>query len=357
MRSPAEVRDLVQQQARGEFVKMLKCLMISGKNGAMGALEVAKQTRASDRVVEALKAATAAGSTTADDWSALVAFQPLAESFVGSPADGSLLDTILDGAMNVPLMQPIVVVGSGGAVGSKIGEGEAQPVFKLSLDTEAGVPEVTVVAMVAVTLDLLTVAGARGDRLLATELQKALRRVQDTAALAALAPAASPPEIPIIAATGTTPTAAWTDIRKLIDALALDTGSRVVLGMSPKRAMRISLWHSTDGVRGFPGMTPWGGDIAGIPVAVSTRIADNQVYAFDSSGIAGSSGVILPDLSNQATIQLDTTPAEPTAASTVMISLWQRNMRAIRLQRRFGLKRVRDGSVAMLSNVLWNNPT
>ena len=357
MRSPSEVRDMVQVAARGEFLKMIKCLMIAGKNGLPGAWETAKQTRAPDRVVEILRAATESGSTTSNDWSALVAYQPLAEAFLGTTSYGSLLDTILEGAMNVPLMRNIVVVSGGGTVGSVVTEGQAHPSFKMTLDTDSGVPEISVVAMCAVTLDLLTMAGPRGDRLLSSELQKALRRAQDSAALLALAPAVSPPDIAIITATGTTPTAAWADIRNLIGALTLDTQSRVVLGVSPTRAERMALWLSTNGERAFPGMTLMGGEIAGMSVTVSDRIADDEVLAVDSSGIAGSAGAILPDLSNQATIQLDTTPDNPTSASTVMIALWQRNMRAIRLQRRFGLKRVRDGSVAKLSNVLWNNPT
>jgi len=57
--------------------------------------------------------------------------------------------------MNVPLRQAIVVVSGGGAIGSEVHEAGALPMFALSLDTERALKSCNVMAMVAVTTELL----------------------------------------------------------------------------------------------------------------------------------------------------------------------------------------------------------
>jgi HK97 family phage major capsid protein len=280
----------------------------------------------------------------------------MSAAWLASNSFGSLLDTVLEGAMNVPLRQAIRVVSGGGAVGSEVHETDARPMFKLSLDTETGVPEQHVMAMVAVTAELLRMGGPLADKLIDGELQRALRRAQDIAVLNAIAPNVSPAEIDVIAAVGTTPTTAWVDLRKLVEALATDAQSRIVLGVSPLRAKRMSLWVSTTGERAFPDVTIAGGTIKGMAVTVSDRIADDEVVAIDPSGIAGSAGSVVADIASHASIEFETEPDNPTGASTVMTNLWQRNMKAIQLKRKFGIKRIRAGSVAKLDNVVWNNP-
>ena len=53
--------------------------------------------------------------------------------------------------------------------------------------------------------------------------------------------------------------------------------------------------------------------------------------------------------SNSALVQLDSAPAEPTAASTVLISLFQRNLTGLKIVRRINWVRAATTAVRYIS--------
>ena len=71
----------------------------------------------------------------------------------------------------------------------------------------------------------------------------------------------------------------------------------------------------------------------------------------DAQRIGADAGIVTMDSSSEALVQMDTAPAEPTVAATVLVSLFQRNLKALRAQRTFGFEVVRANAVAALSAV------
>ncbi len=56
-------------------------------------------------------------------------------------------------------------------------------------------------------------------------------------------------------------------------------------------------------------------------------------------------------MSRHSTLQFETAPDSPQTALTGMVSLWQRDLRALMAERWFGFKKARTTAVAMLSGV------
>jgi hypothetical protein len=75
-----------------------------------------------------------------------------------------------------------------------------------------------------------------------------------------------------------------------------------------------------------------------------------QITLVDASQILFSDdGGIDIDTTDQAAIQMDSAPANPSDATTVLVSLWQRNLWGVRVQRWVAWKRVRAGSVTYMT--------
>jgi hypothetical protein len=66
----------------------------------------------------------------------------------------------------------------------------------------------------------------------------------------------------------------------------------------------------------------------------------------------GVDGVRL-DIARHASLQMDTAPDSPPTANTVALSLFQRNMVALRAERTFGFAPIRSGAIASLSGVAY----
>ena len=88
---------------RAPVVDVSRCLMGAGRDGLPGALEAAKANRATDRVVDVLRAAVSAGTTTDATWAApLVAYQAISAGFLESLKSASAFQAILSaGAFRV----------------------------------------------------------------------------------------------------------------------------------------------------------------------------------------------------------------------------------------------------------------
>jgi hypothetical protein len=113
------------------------------------------------------------------------------------------------------------------------------------------------------------------------------------------------------------------------------------------------------GSGGFPQATVQGGSIGGIPLLVCDEVTSGEMILLDAGAVAaGTSGALVLEQSNEATIQLDTAPDSPQSATTNVISLWQNNLSAIRAERYLGAKLIRSDAIAKLSGVSYtgNSP-
>jgi hypothetical protein len=128
--------------------------------------------------------------------------------------------------------------------------------------------------------------------------------------------------------------------------------------MTATMALSLSLMQNALGQSEFPGMTMNGGILFGLPVIVSeyvpTATAGSIVALVNASDIyLGDEGGIDLSMSTEASLQMDSDPANPTIDSTVLVSLWQRNLVGFRAERTMSWARRRTSAVAYLTGVNW----
>jgi hypothetical protein len=89
--------------------------------------------------------------------------------------------------------------------------------------------------------------------------------------------------------------------------------------------------------------------LLGIPVVLSSS-APAQITLIDCSAILYSdNGGFDVDTSESATVEMDSSPADPTTSATVLVSLFQRNCFSIRAARYLAYQRALAGSVVYMT--------
>ncbi len=134
--------------------------------------------------------------------------------------------------------------------------------------------------------------------------------------------------------------------------------SDLVIAMSESQALRIGLMRNDFGTKLYPDVNKNGGFIEGVPVVTSENIAANGGSPADgriivalaaNSVLLADDGGVDVDISTEATIQAESAPDSPGTTSTVMVSLWQRNLVGIRCERFITWKKARSGAAQYIS--------
>ena len=108
-------------------------------------------------------------------------------------------------------------------------------------------------------------------------------------------------------------------------------------------------------------MSPLGGQIAGVPVHISTH-ADANMIVIDASAIVAASETINLRATSAASLEMDTAPAQstssgspeaPVAASGKVVSLFQADSVALLAERFFGFEIIRATGVGVLDASAW----
>ncbi len=94
-----------------------------------------------------------------------------------------------------------------------------------------------------------------------------------------------------------------------------------------------------------PSLTVRGGTAHGIPVITSGTVGARLIMLDASQILVGDTGALDVDISNNALVQLDSSPADPTIASTVLISLFQANRVGLRITRFMNWRRAQTTAV------------
>lgn len=123
--------------------------------------------------------------------------------------------------------------------------------------------------------------------------------------------------------------------------------------MSATTALALSLMVNSLGQPAFPGVNMTGGTFQGMPVVVSEAVGNIVILANASDIMIADDGQVTIDTSREASVQMDDAPANPADATTVYISLWQRNLLGIRAERYVDWVKARTASVQYLSGVAW----
>lgn len=293
--------------------------------------------------------------------------------FVEHLRERSVLGQISSRLRTIPFDTQVLIQSTGGSAGW-VKEGAAKPVTKWTY-TRTKLPPLKVAAIAAATEETLRRASVAADTLIRDELARAAGATIDTTFVGAAA--GSTDEYPagiryniagLSLGTGASVADIRCDIAQFLSALAEDnlSVSGAFWVMPETTAIHLSLLANEVGAQAFPGMTPTGGTLAGLPVytsqympvasagAVVMLVKGDEIFLADEGGVRVS-------VSDQATLVMDSDPAmdsttpngaEGNSNGSTLVSLWQTNSVAFRVERIINFARRRAEAVVW-GNVNW----
>jgi HK97 family phage major capsid protein/HK97 family phage prohead protease len=343
------------------FTRM--CIAIArGRGDSYQTLQHAKAYKDSTPEVEQMiefmwnaKAAVAPGTTTDATWAGPLAVrQPIAE-FLELLRPRTLLGQI-PGLKHVPFNISVPSQTSGGTY-AWVGQGLAKPV------SSAAYAAVTLdfakaAGIIVLSKELVKLSTPSAEGLVRDELVEGMSQFLDlqfvdpaVAAVANVNPASITNGASTAAASGVTSAAARLD---LAASVAVFTAANIPLTgsawlMSDSNAFGIGLSVNALGQPLFPGMSITGGSIFGIPVIVSNNVGNRVILVHAPSILFADEGGVQIDVSEQASVQMDSAPDSPATATTVLVSLWQNNLVGLRAERMITWKRARTAAVRYIT--------
>lgn len=365
-----EVKDTTSLKDGMGFARVARVKAVAFVN-RVDPVAVAKELYPGDeQTLKAIeKAAVPAASTLSTTWASNLINEggaPFAD-FVEYSRARSILGQIGDRLRRLPFDTAVLVQGSAGSA-SWVKEGEAKPLTQWTY-TRAKLAPLKVAAIAAATKELLKRASVAGDTLIRDELTRAVNSaidgtfVSDAAAVTDEAPAGIRNGVTPVTLTGDgTVAGIRCDIAAMLKELVGDNLS--VAGafwiMAETTAIDLSLATNEVGAPAFPGITPTGGTLAGLPVFTSQYVADetegpvvmlmkgDEIFLGDEDGIELS-------MSDQASLQMDNAPTQNsvTPTGTSVVSMFQTNSVAFLVERFLNWQK-RRASAVVWAHVNWN---
>lgn len=360
------------------FARAAKCLAL-GHLEHRNAMDIAKSMydgqegviAATQRLVT--KAAVTIGNTTDATWAGPLVgeessvFADFVEFLRPQTILGRFGNAPVPSLRRVPFRTALIGQTSGGD-GYWVGEGQAKPLTKMDF-SRTTIEPLKVANIAVATMELIRDSNPAADGLIRDTLAAALSERLDIdfinplkAAVSGISPASILNGVAGIPSSGTDADAVRADIKALFTAFiaANNAPTSGVWIMSSVTALALSLMQNPLGQTEFPGIGMNGGTFFGLPVIVSQYVPTDSggslvalvnasdIYEADEGGIDIS-------MSTEASLQMDSEPDNPTTASTVMVSLWQRNLVGFRAERTINWARRRNSAVAWLDNVAWGS--
>jgi HK97 family phage major capsid protein len=364
--APAQVQVKKKEAPGVRFARIAKAKAVSKLDNESAASVAERMYGADSETVAVLKTAVAAGSTASENWAgALVgeetsAYADFAEFLRPATILGKFGNNGVPNLRSVPFREPLISQ-TGGGSGYWVGEGNAKPLT--AFDFERTTLEPLKVANIAVLTEENIRSSAPSSELIVRDaLRDALTATQDTAFIdptnsgsAGVRPASITNGAAAVVSTGTDADAIRLDVRALFQKFidADNPPENGVWIMSTANALALSMMTNALGQREFSGITMAGGTFEGMPVIASRYAGTSVVLANASDIYEADDGAVNVDMSREASLQMDDNPDNPTTATTVMVSLWQRNLVGLRAEREINWKRRRASAVAYLTGVAW----
>lgn len=350
----------------------IKGLAYTGEAGTRDEAQIAKMLYPNDeKLIKSIveKAAVPAANTLSSTWAGnLINEGGIAfADFVEYLRPRSLYGQISSRFRNLPFDTPVLVQGSGGSA-QWVKEGEAKPLTQWTY-TRTKLTPLKVAAIAAVTKETLMRASVSADAFLRDELARsAIARIDgtlisDDAAVADESPAGllnGTTELTLVG--DGTVAGIRCDIATFLKSMSgnLLSVSGAFWVMSENTAIDLSMATNEVGAPAFPGVTPTGGTLAGLPVFTS------QYVPVDSTGpvvalikgdeiFLGDEGGIQVKTSDQATLQMDSAPTQNsiTPTATTGVSMFQTNSVAFLVERFLNWQKRRSTSV-VYAHVNWD---
>lgn len=344
------------------------------KGNLVQAAEIAKQWHDSTpEVAEVLKAAMAAGTTTDSDWAApLVPYQQMSSEFIELLRPETIVGK-LTGLRAVPFNVRIPGQTQGSSV-NWVGETAPKPVSELKFaDITLRFNKLAGIVVISDELARLSTPAAEG--IIRTDLTSQIAQFMDdsfinpaNAEIADVRPASVTNGVVAIVASGTDADALRADARALFSQFITANLSVADAAwvMTATMAMSIGMMQNALGQSEFPGLGATGGTWMGLPVVVSETVptapgvADAPatsiiVLVKQSEILLADEGGVTIDVSREASLQMNSTPDNPTTATTVLTSLWQNNLVGIRAERMITWRKRRPQAVGYISGAAYGS--
>ena len=336
---------------------------------------VAKELYGEDSDIYGLvtKAAVPAGTTAGGNWAGALVGEGtnVIADFVEFLRPRTILGRFgqngVPSLRNVPFNVPLVGQTSGGQ-GYWVGEGKAKPLT--SLGYERNILDIFKVANIAVvTEELLRRSTPAAEGLIRDNLADAIAARLDTdfvnpakAAVAGVSPASITNGLTAVVSVGGDADAIRADVRALMATFiaAQNAPTAGVWIMGTLTALGLSMMVNPLGQPEFPGISMTGGTFNGMPVIVSDYIGAGVVVLANASDIyLADEGGVQVDMSREASLEMADNPAHnsdtPTGA-TSLVSMFQTNSVAFRVERYINWARRRPSAVAILTGATWGVP-
>lgn len=317
-------------------------LLLRAEGGIARAYDLACE-EGNPKACQFFKAAIDIGTTADPDFAAsLATYNGVVSAFVASLRNASVFDALLPLAVRVPLRTSVAVTTTA-MVGSAVDEGAPKPVTQGGFDIDPIEPR-KAIGQIVVTKELERFSGTMGVDLLNRELRGAV--VSSTNAIFLTGVLPSP-----ISSLGT-PLA---DLRALLAAVRTGSASRLLFVVSSHLAKKLATTATADGALLFADFSPVaGGSLLNVPAIVSDELeedssATGSIALFDASGLALGDLTVVLSTSRHGAVQMESEPTNPLTGNTVLESLWQRNLMALKAERYFGFDKLRDDAVAVIS--------
>lgn len=300
----------------------------------------------SDAATRILKAS--AGSTVpSESWGEeLATYQQAAAEFFELVQAGSIVGR-LSGLRRVPLSVRTIAV-TEGASAHWVAEGAVKPIVNATFSADSLLP-LKLAAITVVTQELLRLADPMAETAIRNDL---VRAVQEALDVAFIDPgnAGAVGEQPASVTSGVTPVVATgtfsTDFAALIDDFSGDLSTAYLVGHPTLFAKLASADYPLIGARG--------GELAGIPAISSKEVPagsspdTHSLILVDPAGIAIGDGLPRIDVAVEASILMIDPDQSPAEAD--MVSLWQQNLAAIRVEQPTNWRAMRP-AVSMLTGI------
>jgi HK97 family phage major capsid protein len=343
--------------------------MARGKGDSYQTLHYAKQWKDSpevEHIIEHMwntKAAVAVGTTTDATWAGpLVVTQPLNE-FLELLRPRTLLGKI-PGLRQVPFNVSVPSQTTGGTY-AWVGQNKPKPVTKADYATVT-VPFAKAAGIIVLSEELVKLSTPSAEMLVREEMIAGMAAFLDTqfvdpavAVAANVSPASITNGAATIASSGVTGAAAKTDLASRVAVFAaanIPLESSVWL-MNDSNAFGLAMSVNALGQPLFPGMSITGGTIFGIPVVVSNNVGLRVILVHAPSILFADEGGVRIDVSREASVQMDSAPTDTVDATTVYLSLWQRDLIGLKAERMITWIRARTAAVTYITTAAAYNGT
>jgi HK97 family phage major capsid protein len=315
------------------------------------------------------KTAVNAGTTTDSTWAApLVVYNNMQQEFIDYLRPLTIIGRI-NGFRRVPFKTKVPRQTSGATV-NWVGEGKVKPLTSLAFDTVT-LEHHKVAGIIPLTEELVKFSNPGAEELVRSDLASAIAQFLDvefidvTNASTDVSPASVTYGLTPIVASGTTAAAFRYDVKQMFAQL-LTANLQIAGGvwvMTQQQAVALAMMQNSLGQAEFPGISVTGGTLLGFPVITSENVpatggspTDGYAITFILPGeiLLADDGGVMVDISREATLQMETTPDSPFSASTSLVSLWQHNMVAVKVERFITWQKRRTNAAALIASAKYS---